>query len=63
MLYTSDFDKLRMVAFDLEAKLVIFIHTSNNIKIFSVTLHRKPKRKRALLRSNPPAIGFCVTLE
>ena len=23
---------------------------------------RKPKRKRALLGSNPPAIGFCATL-
>ena len=38
MLYTSDIDKFGVWFFDLEAKLVIFIHTSNNVKIFSVTL-------------------------
>ena len=38
MLYTSDIDKFGVWFFDLEAKLVIFIHTSNDIRIFSVTL-------------------------
>lgn len=30
--------------------------------IYCYFCDRKPKRKRALLGSNPPAIGFCATL-
>ena len=53
MLYTSDIDKFGMCLFDLEAKLVIFIHTSNNVNIFSATLPPEAEEEAGSAEEQP----------